>query len=78
MISQACVKNSVGGLYPSMHWAGGVYPSIHSGGGVCPGEVFTAPQTATVADATHPTGMHSYVHIYICVFVSCVTVQPAL
>ena len=56
MFSQACVKNSV-------HLGGGC-PGPGPGG-VCPRGVSrprpggVSAQTATAADGTHPTGMHS-------------------
>ena len=58
MFSQACVKNSVhrglsvakgGGVHGS-----GVVPGERRRGGAC-----VARETATAADGTHPTGMHS-------------------
>ena len=38
-----------------------MYPSMQSAGGVRPGQIPPAghPETATEADGTHPTGMHS-------------------
>ena len=70
-----------GGVYPSMHWAGrcvsqhalgrGVYPSMYWAGwcGRHPPRADTPPPaTATAADGTHPTGMHSCFHLGFHVF----------
>ena len=54
MFSQACVKNSVhGGRFKPSSWAHtplGRHP---------PGPTPPLSETATAADGTHPTGMHS-------------------
>ena len=60
MFSQVCVKNSVlrGRVYPSMHW--GRHPPAQCMLGYTHPQADTPPrQTATAADSTHPTGMHS-------------------
>ena len=53
---QACVKNSVhGGVYPNMHWGRHPLPL----GKTAPPPRSDSPTTATAADGTRPTGMHS-------------------
>ena len=54
MFSQWCVKNSVHGAGDV--WQGGVCGGggVHGREGAC-----VAGETATAADGTHPTGMHS-------------------
>ena len=52
-----------GSLGGSSRWgaySGGV-PAL---GGVCSGGVWRLPVTATAADGTHPTGMHSCLPVY--------------
>ena len=48
------------GVYPSMHW--GVYRSMHWAGVSTTPSLgrHPPPETATAADGTHPTGMHSF------------------
>ena len=62
MFSEACVKDSVRGVYPSMHWAVGVCR-----GDVCRDTLIThnqIPRPMTIeAGGMHPTGMHSF-HLF--------------
>ena len=54
MFSQACVKNSVHRRAMRGGWGGG-----HVAGGVHDKGACVAGETATAADGTHPTVMHS-------------------
>ena len=61
MFSQACVKNSVRGWCtpPWQPPSPGRHPNPPPAMQIPPGQ--TSPKMATVADGTHPTGMHSCV-----------------
>ena len=64
MFSQVCVKNSVHRGCPARHPPGQTPPPPPPSGQTPPSPFWQADsplqQTATAADGTHPTGMHSY------------------
>ena len=57
MFSQASVSHSV--LKGGRAWWGDVAGGVHGRGACMAGEACVAGETATAADGTHLTGMHS-------------------